>query len=297
MSAFNLSFRLLFSVEPSFSVLAPFGTLSLLTTKRLAPTFLTLCLLSSISTIFHRTRPEHLGELFLINVPSFFSMVWAFVSKFLDDRTRSKIHVTSAKQMDQVWAVIDPANFPALMGGRCTCRGKGCMYSDLGPWSDPQFAAPPHPPPAAPVPSPLVIPSEPLTNGHSQNGNGYGYGLEGLSPTGASPTHTDYNSPTGSFDELTELDFRAFHLGLSEAARDEGLGKGVREPEENGGEKPRHRPTPSMRLVISDGVDWAAEAGAGAPRTGSVAGEKVVILPLVPGGAETGEGAGPSKRA
>ena len=106
--------------------------------------------------------PEHLGEMFLINCPTFFSMVWSIVKPLLDDRTRRKIHVLTAAKMEVMFEVIDRDVCPAQLGGRCSCPG-GCLYSNLGPWSDPKYldralgsggaASTPAPPASSPAPA------------------------------------------------------------------------------------------------------------------------------------------------
>jgi hypothetical protein len=85
--------------------------------------------------------PERLGKLYVINAPWGFSTVFAVVKRFLDPVTVAKIHILGSGYKSELLSQIPAENLPASLGGTCECEG-GCMFSDLGPWRDPQWAKP-----------------------------------------------------------------------------------------------------------------------------------------------------------
>lgn len=69
--------------------------------------------------------PEMLGQLLIINAPSYFSAAWMMVKGFLDERTVSKIHIFSSTTAwkAKLFELIDPANVPTEYGGTLVVPG------------------------------------------------------------------------------------------------------------------------------------------------------------------------------
>jgi hypothetical protein len=98
--------------------------------------------LGKASGISQNYYPERLGKLYVINAPWGFSTVFAVVKRFLDPVTVAKIHILGSGYKTELLSQIPAENLPASLGGKCECVG-GCMFSDLGPWRDPEWARPP----------------------------------------------------------------------------------------------------------------------------------------------------------
>ena len=99
--------------------------------------------LKSVSAISQDYYPERLGKLYIINAPWGFSSVFSFVKSFLDPITVAKIHVLGSGYQKELLSQVSPENLPKEFGGSCECGGKGCQFSDDGPWQDPKYAKPP----------------------------------------------------------------------------------------------------------------------------------------------------------
>ncbi|RHY03219.1 hypothetical protein DYB28_001037 [Aphanomyces astaci] len=72
--------------------------------------------------------PERLYKIFIVNPPSWFSMVWKAVSPLVNPKTRDKIHVVRGQKEIQkaLLEFIDAASLPEAYGGTCACPG-GCL--------------------------------------------------------------------------------------------------------------------------------------------------------------------------
>lgn len=51
----------------------------------------TKSIMKKTSGIMQDNYPENLGQMFIVNAPTIFTGVWAFIKPFLDERTRKKI--------------------------------------------------------------------------------------------------------------------------------------------------------------------------------------------------------------
>ncbi|KAH9721306.1 phosphatidylinositol/phosphatidylcholine transfer protein SFH11 [Citrus sinensis] len=81
-----------------------------------------------------------LHRLFIINAGSAFRMLWKVVKAFLDARTLAKIQVLGSNYLSNLHELIDPSNLPSFLGGNCTCSDYGgCLFSDKGPWNNPEI--------------------------------------------------------------------------------------------------------------------------------------------------------------
>lgn len=95
------------------------------------------------SAISQDHYPERLGKLYIINAPWGFSSVFSVIKGFLDPVTVSKIHVLGSGYQKELLAQVPKENLPKAFGGTCECPGKGCEYSDAGPWQDPTWVREP----------------------------------------------------------------------------------------------------------------------------------------------------------
>jgi CRAL/TRIO domain len=98
--------------------------------------------LQRASAISQNYYPERLGKLYIINAPWGFASAFSVVKKFLDPVTVAKIHILGSSYQTELLQQIPRENLPALIGGACECDA-GCMFSDQGPWQDPQWVKPP----------------------------------------------------------------------------------------------------------------------------------------------------------
>ena len=63
--------------------------------------------------------PETLGRMFIINVPTIFSVSWAIIKPFLDERTQRKIEIFSSVSSwkKRLREVVEPRDLPVDFGG------------------------------------------------------------------------------------------------------------------------------------------------------------------------------------
>ena len=97
--------------------------------------------LKTVSKISSDNYPETLGAMFVVNVPSFFSIVYSIAKPLIPPETKKKIHVVTSKHTkDELLKYIDADQLPQFLGGECVCDlrsetdDKGCLKSDRGPW-------------------------------------------------------------------------------------------------------------------------------------------------------------------
>jgi len=69
--------------------------------------------------------PESLGNMYIINAPWAFHLVWKTVRPWLKESTQAKIQILGADYQDVLRKAIEPANLPDWLGGQCTCSAKG----------------------------------------------------------------------------------------------------------------------------------------------------------------------------
>ncbi|KAJ0117253.1 sec14 cytosolic factor [Diaporthe amygdali] len=97
--------------------------------------------LKSASNMSQNYYPERLGKLFVINAPWGFSTIWGAIKGWIDPVTVQKIHILGSGYQKELLQHVSADNLPKAFGGTCECPG-GCMFSDKGPWKDPQYARP-----------------------------------------------------------------------------------------------------------------------------------------------------------
>ncbi|KFK31364.1 hypothetical protein AALP_AA6G102800 [Arabis alpina] len=99
-------------------------------------------LFMEIQKIDSNYYPETLHRLFVVNASSGFRILWLALKAFLDARTLAKVQVLGPNYIGELLEAIDPSNLPAFLGGNCTCSDHGgCLFSDEGPWIDPNIKA------------------------------------------------------------------------------------------------------------------------------------------------------------
>ncbi|KAL1214012.1 Phosphatidylinositol/phosphatidylcholine transfer protein SFH11 [Cardamine amara subsp. amara] len=97
-------------------------------------------LFMEIQKIDSNYYPETLHRLFVVNASSGFRMLWLALKTFLDARTLAKVQVLGPNYLGELLEAIDPSNLPTFLGGNCTCSDHGgCLFSDEGPWNDPDI--------------------------------------------------------------------------------------------------------------------------------------------------------------
>uniref|UniRef100_A0A6B2LAN7 CRAL-TRIO domain-containing protein n=1 Tax=Arcella intermedia TaxID=1963864 RepID=A0A6B2LAN7_9EUKA len=72
----------------------------------------------SVSAINKLNYPETLRKSFIINAPSFFSMIWNLVSKWMDPTTKDKTVVLGGDYMNNLLEYMDISCIPSNLGGK-----------------------------------------------------------------------------------------------------------------------------------------------------------------------------------
>jgi len=118
-----------FKVETNLSILDLSGVSMKLMNKK------TINMVKATSKICQDYYPEILGEMLIVNCPRLFSMGWNTVKGFLNEKTRSKIHILGSDYSKALFERVDPENVPEFLGGNCRCP-EGCINQNAGPWND-----------------------------------------------------------------------------------------------------------------------------------------------------------------
>jgi hypothetical protein len=87
-------------------------------------------------------NPERVYQVFIINPPAWFNLIWKLVSPLVNPKTRERIHVLRG-QKDITKALLEfvaPENLPKEYGGECQCEG-GCFThspeeTDIREWTE-----------------------------------------------------------------------------------------------------------------------------------------------------------------
>jgi len=72
--------------------------------------------------------PELLKSLYVVNAPRIFPALYKLLTPFIDEATRSKIHIHGSDLLEELQKDIPIENIPAFLGGKCKCE-KGCCPS------------------------------------------------------------------------------------------------------------------------------------------------------------------------
>lgn len=73
------------------------------------------------SEIDKNRYPEILGQLFVVNAPWIFPVLYKLVKGFLDPKTRTKVHVLGSNFKEKLLEYIDEDSLPEEYGGKCHC--------------------------------------------------------------------------------------------------------------------------------------------------------------------------------
>lgn len=77
--------------------------------------------------------PESLARVIILNAPIAFSMLWEFMTPFIDVRTLERIQILRDGGVDRLLEYIDEDSLPEFLGGKCECPN-GCEHDGSGPW-------------------------------------------------------------------------------------------------------------------------------------------------------------------
>jgi len=86
------------------------------------------------SVISQNYYPEMMGQMFIINAPRLFSMVWKLITPLLDEVTVKKIYILGSDYLKTMQEFVSLENLPDCLNGSCVCDG-GCTFSNAGPWN------------------------------------------------------------------------------------------------------------------------------------------------------------------
>lgn len=76
--------------------------------------------------------PETLGQLFFVNVPTFFSLIWKIIKPWLNENTRKRITILSSNGHKELSQVIDSHKLHVSYGG----TNNEDYRMNPGPWHD-----------------------------------------------------------------------------------------------------------------------------------------------------------------
>ncbi|GLD96750.1 hypothetical protein PINS_up005433 [Pythium insidiosum] len=73
-------------------------------------------------------NPERIFQIFLVNPPSWFSLIWKLVAPLINPKTRERVHVLRGQKEigKALLEFIDEDSLPVEYGGSCRCAG-GCF--------------------------------------------------------------------------------------------------------------------------------------------------------------------------
>lgn len=87
-------------------------------------------------------NPERIFQVFIINPPAWFNLIWKLISPLINPKTRERVHVLRGQKeiTKALLEFIEPENLPVEYGGKCACEG-GCSQNspeekDLREWVD-----------------------------------------------------------------------------------------------------------------------------------------------------------------
>jgi len=85
--------------------------------------------LAYLKTILQTTQanyPEMMGNLYIVNAPWVFGLIWKIVKPWLNEQTLAKITIVGTDYKTTLHKAVDPAHLPDWLGGTCKCgEGKG----------------------------------------------------------------------------------------------------------------------------------------------------------------------------
>ena len=82
--------------------------------------------------IMQDNYPECLGIMFIVNAPMLFTGVWAIASKFVDEKTRAKIHILGSGYLPKLLEHVEKDQLISFLGGDLQVE----LINDVGPWQE-----------------------------------------------------------------------------------------------------------------------------------------------------------------
>lgn len=90
--------------------------------------------LTALARIGDAFAVDNLAAVWVVNAPWFFAKCWQAVSHILGARTTNKLRVLPPRDTPAfLRSVVEPAELPAILGGKCTCANGGCVSGGDGP--------------------------------------------------------------------------------------------------------------------------------------------------------------------
>lgn len=94
-------------------------------------------ILHAVSVIDQDYYCESLGQMFIINTPTIFRLVWAVVNPLLEERTRRKIVILGSDYLPTITQLIPLENLPECLGGTSKAPD---FKTNIGPWTEVDLA-------------------------------------------------------------------------------------------------------------------------------------------------------------
>lgn len=89
--------------------------------------------LAYLKSLLHVTQlhyPEMMGNLWIVNAPTIFNLIWKIVKPWINEQTLSKICILGTNYKETLHKHVDPAQLPDFLGGTCQCGqggASGCV--------------------------------------------------------------------------------------------------------------------------------------------------------------------------
>ncbi|GFR52717.1 hypothetical protein Agub_g15270 [Astrephomene gubernaculifera] len=90
-------------------------------------------ILRAVAAIDQDYYCESLGQMFIINTPTVFRLIWAVVNPLLEDRTRRKIAILGSDYLPTLTQLVAEEDLPACLGGKSERQD---MRTNIGPWTE-----------------------------------------------------------------------------------------------------------------------------------------------------------------
>lgn len=82
-------------------------------------------------TVMQKHYPQRSYKIYLVNVPTWFGMIWKGIKPLLNDATRAKTNIVAESDTPSaLLECISAENLPVEYGGKCACIG-GCEENSL----------------------------------------------------------------------------------------------------------------------------------------------------------------------
>jgi len=82
--------------------------------------------------------PGIMESLIFVNTSLVFRGIWTPCKYFYESETREKIKLLGFDYKEELLKSIELENLPKFFGGMCNCSPYGCLYSNIGPWNEPE---------------------------------------------------------------------------------------------------------------------------------------------------------------